>query len=1389
MSPLELSQTDAYKDIFLITESVLNLLSQAKLVKENETEILSETGFEPPISTKTVKFADDTQRTGSMSRIKVPEKDLKFYSDFIAYTIQCLFVAEKWESMVDLADTANKQLLTVCPDLDETMSFLSLYLYQFRIYGENKLYTSASQQTDKVKQDLAVRVAKFNQWKATSKKSKSRTAMLTGEVPKEELQFRKEKAELENEIFRLEVHETILKSDKSQSEQERTKIKKSSNNIIEELRQSRKLYKKYGIESSKSKFDLKLPGDISKFSGGRKVDKSLISFPVMKYTKVIEKIRKKKEKFLLIQSLHEIGNLYFSDDQLDNAEVQWNDCVDAIFQKDVGIIKTYRALFKEIPNLAATYGSIQCVIGGVVLAKLAKLIYNNDIHLQRECVLMGSELFHAPFKVSMFHPHNKIDFADYRMKEFLPDSDLIGDKQVLLPSDLLSGLEIMCEMLLDYGLYERILPCTTIMNYVATDIVKSMPYMVKAKALKGIALCNLGYISESLNLFHQIIDDKDQVINVINPSEFMKQTKGSTFKFSDPLKSYRNDLPPESEENVQSIEHLIDTEVDICERYKISPLLESLVIYLKSSIILSTLHDPYDLSETEDLRSKYFTVAEEGFRQALQNAQNEEEVITCKVKIDFIRNQTENNPRIVNYMKFCQRKIKKIIDYEPEEGQEEEDPKSKYDYLDDEIPHSYRRSCRLSWIIRCKSVLAKLNQKKGNLLEAFYITRENLFEISKMTMPIGKFNKPPQPLPEEKFEIPEGATSAAAPGKKGGKEEKKPDPKKDKGKGKDEDVDLEETDRLFSLEDERTWDEINPTYGDKSELPSTYMWTLIKHQLIDLLFQQARYDEVAAQIQVAKQECEFMNDTYFIRLYYEMLTYIKIQRGEIEGGMSMFEGLKSYAEKFGHDDVKLAQFYANLAEFFYSTKPERCIEMFKESRVLLWINLQNRGMKVVDVNDYIDIENGSVKKEKIPEPEKKVEEEPVEEKKDPKQKNKADPKGEVPAEPDFSNIDKVLTYEKEMNHEIFLIDSSESERLFKNPNLYLLELDNLIKVNIRFAQALSTLDTKYDLALKVLADTLRMMERCLYLNPYHKYMANFLIGYCNKMLFLGKIKDFQKRYGAAHEGRGRSKYHNFIEGVPEAGLAPGYLFQDLPNFSNNIKNGWKDLLLRAKEHLEKALEVSKKECVFGEFKLDLSDNVYNLSEVCFLLSEFRESTKKYKYLDHKKIYLERGGVNPQQPDDEPENVEEMFDKWEKHQLEVDKLDILNLRNQAREYYKIGNELFKARNELEENYHLIIQTNLTDPSKIPEEIIHDVFESQSINSLSFLKGVEESMELDLWEALKSKTLEKIDSGEVISCYKSIIDELQYFTFGNERRAKCLNLIHRYLLLNLAPYVSK
>lgn len=285
----------------------------------------------PPTSkqerdTRTVKFEDEVTTTKIIEKdVNAIDSDIRFYSNFIAYTIQCLFVAEKWESMVDLADIASKQLNEIYPDPDDDMLFLLAYLLQFRIYAENNLFNTAHGKTMKTKEDLEARIQQFNHWKATSKKSKSRQALLTGEVPKEELDFKRDKEILQKEVFRLEVHETFLLSDKKESELSLDRIKKASNNTKESLRQCRKLYKKFGIETKALDNEIEQQGYNKSMNIKIKQHAILTNMVINSYNKSIELIRKMQEKFLLIQSLHEIGNLYYSDGQLKHAETQWND--------------------------------------------------------------------------------------------------------------------------------------------------------------------------------------------------------------------------------------------------------------------------------------------------------------------------------------------------------------------------------------------------------------------------------------------------------------------------------------------------------------------------------------------------------------------------------------------------------------------------------------------------------------------------------------------------------------------------------------------------------------------------------------------------------------------------------------------------------------------------------------------------------------------------------------------------------------------------------------------------------------------------------------------------------------------------------------------------------
>jgi hypothetical protein len=433
--------------------------------------------------------------------------------------------------------------------------------------------------------------------------------------------------------------------------------------------------------------------------------------------------------------------------------------------------------------------------------------------------------------------------------------------------------------------------------------------------------------------------------------------------------------------------------------------------------------------------------------------------------------------RVSKYLDYLKKKYNKLTGRIESELDSTVVHKTIYDNTDEDKPHSLRRSERLSWILRCKLKLSSLYKSRGALLEAYYTTRDTLHQISQLSMPIGTSLDTPKNFTDKKFTIPEelGGGKAAAPPKE---DKKVVDNKKDKGKAKEEPEETEEEEKLMLSEDLRIWGELNQGKTFKSELPGAYLWALTKYELIDILFKQSRYDETATAIVNAKQECEELSDTYFIRLYYQMLSMIRVHQGQVEEGVQLFENIRTYSQKYSQDDIKLAEYFGNFGEFLSTHQPERAIEVFKESRVIFWVNLTARGLKVINVQDYIDIEKGSVKQSKIPDgtPVKPVAP-PVEEKKDQKAKGKPDAKGEPPVEQDYTKIEKVIKFDKEMNHELFAIDSKEATKLNKLDNIYLLNLDQLIKANLRFVQACCTIDNKYDLCIKVLIDTIKIQER------------------------------------------------------------------------------------------------------------------------------------------------------------------------------------------------------------------------------------------------------------------------------------------------------------------------
>jgi hypothetical protein len=291
-----------------------------------------------------------------------------------------------------------------------------------------------------------------------------------------------------------------------------------------------------------------------------------------------------------------------------------------------------------------------------------------------------------------------------------------------------------------------------------------------------------------------------------------------------------------------------------------------------------------------------------------------------------------------------------------------------------------------------------------------------------------------------------------------------------------------------------------------------------------------------------------------------------------------------------------------------------------------------------------------------------------------------------------------------------------------------------------------------------------------------------------KMIFLESLGNFFKenlRKGSSHAVRHQEAIEKFLDKLSPF---PSQVFIDLPKYSDNLRNGWTTTLLEAKEALEKSIEIAKNECPIGEFGVDISDSALNLSDVCYLLAECRKSDK-YKYFE-----IPEEGVVKFIKTPEAEKQDELEGKEaeeEVKEIPEEVKDIVNLRQLAKTYRDLGLKLIEARDELNENYPVIAETNLTDPSKLNNEYVRDILEMQECHNLASITRLTTKLQTD--EELDTYKVDKktdFNSGEVISLLRSFILESRFFTFGYESQgATPICRIHRYLQLNLASYVQR
>jgi hypothetical protein len=82
---------------------------------------------------------------------------------------------------------------------------------------------------------------------------------------------------------------------------------------------------------------------------------------------------------------------------------------------------------------------------------------------------------------------------------------------------------------------------------------------------------------------------------------------------------------------------------------------------------------------------------------------------------------------------------------------------------------------------------------------------------------------------------------------------------------------------------------------------------------------------------------------------------------------------------------------------------------------------------------------------------------------------------------------------------------------------------------------------------------------------------------------------------------------------------------------------------------------------------------------------------------------------------------------------------------------------KSQREFLDKVHLLGTVNLTDPSKIPKEVVSELFEAYQVTKINYVKVPDFDP--------KDKTI--VTSAEILSYLKSLVKELEFITFGEEK----------------------
>jgi hypothetical protein len=1130
---------NAWQYIVVISSYLLEMLEniKKKIVGETQNEITTDASVLE-------------ENSGVPWFTSISELDIDLYSNLIGFAIQCLLLAERWES---LQYTCEKMNLV-------TDNHFSQTVLPFKIYAEKTLWEKAKELRDQRENDLRKRKEEFEHWMATSKRRKTRQAMLTGEIPQEQIDYERDAQEISESIAKRKLKEDGLAQKLSLSETQLENLKKGANKAAESLYQSRKLMEQYGWEARA--LQLEPQGNASRVK--KRAHKVYANMVLATYRKTVELLRRRQEKWLLIQALHELGNLCFSEGLVEEAETSWSDAVDTVFQS-IYIIRDFRQTLnlsdnsdlRPDTNLSDKYGVKECLLASIILYKLSSLIYQSkNLSRQKDCLLLGRMLITSPFRLSLPHPQHPSMHRSYRALELTPKFDLnkVGS-EVPIPELAMAAEHIGVE-LVDKDCLVESLDVMSMMEMIGCEYLWCNSIAIKARLYKAIVAVKLGYIDTAFELLQKVSLMKD----LPNPIVRKHIGREREHSFWSSKIHFNESYPPEHPNNNEAIQAILKLEFYSNSIEKTSLYCIELAQYAKALLLqkLSTIESIED-QQAETQRVAFNTEAEKISRSLLRNLAFEEELARLKAEYtggegDSLADYLRANS---SYIDFTEISLKEaIINY--------------IDLTEEGLSAGDIKVRRLELMIKTRELISDLKISQGDLTTANKVIRVAMMNICAYTE--GKF------LPENSTEIPtvikavnlEESKRDSAPAKKGAKE-------------------LPKAQRLTDSERQAKEENLLRFLGswEYRNIPGPASLLRLKLKYIWILYNQARYSEAISYLDSLKEECFNVKDTYYYRQALEIEAYIATKEGRIDESIEIFEKMKTAGNQAYESDLQFAVALGNYCELLVQrTHYREGIEIINEAREMMWKLMQKAGMTITnpDMNEVIkDLELLKLEQEEV--------------KVDPKALKKEEVKVERKRIEDIKQLVPASS-EKDTN--------SSKGRL----NLYSTGLEQILQIEILRCRSILQLNPEPEMLLEVIEcikTCFLILERVFRSIPTHKYHLKLLHARAYRLLFIKSVLTFQSSYRNRKSSSKRDK--KLLERIPVDELASGRTLLHLPNYSQYLTEEWIPYLKQSHACLIEAISIANKEALTLEPYILL----FEMYKISILMREYRPRVG-FKYL-------------------------------------------------------------------------------------------------------------------------------------------------------------------------------